>query len=307
MSPAELRDDIAARGLRDPITLTPDGLLLDGRNRALACVMAGVEPDTVVYDGDPWLFSLSRNKHRRHLTVDEIAMVAAQMVTTSRGAIGARKTSKLQTKGLTVKQAAKALEVPKTAVESARVVTTHGTPEEKKAIASRQRGALRKAADRVRSERRQALAPSTSPKSPANKAKSTAKPKSTTTTPAPDPIDEVAREIVTQCADGEWRSPPKIATTVRRAEDAVRKALKALGKLVVAGRKNSDSGEHEYWIAGKGDAALRHANAAKDEEIVKLKAKVAELEAELNQATAPAKATTPAKATAPTTALEVVG
>jgi hypothetical protein len=98
MSPAELRDDIAARGLRDPITLTPDGLLLDGRNRALACVMAGVEPDTVVYDGDPWLFSLSRNKHRRHLTVDEIAMVAAQMVTTSRGAIGARKTSKLQTK-----------------------------------------------------------------------------------------------------------------------------------------------------------------------------------------------------------------
>jgi hypothetical protein len=44
MSPEALRDladDIAAQGLREPATLTPDGQLLDGRNRTLACLMAG--------------------------------------------------------------------------------------------------------------------------------------------------------------------------------------------------------------------------------------------------------------------------
>ena len=64
MSPAELRDlsdDISANGLREPLTLTPNGQLLDVRNRALACQMAGVELTTVVYDCDPWLFSLSKN------------------------------------------------------------------------------------------------------------------------------------------------------------------------------------------------------------------------------------------------------
>src|SRR5262245_38117572 len=81
----ELADDIIANGLRDPVTLTPDGLLLDGRNRALACEMADVEPATTIFDGDPWLFSLSRNKHRRHMTVDQIAMVAAEMATLPRG------------------------------------------------------------------------------------------------------------------------------------------------------------------------------------------------------------------------------
>ena len=55
MHPGELRElaaDIKANGLHEPLTLTPDGLLLDGRNRMLACEMAGVEPATVVYAGD---------------------------------------------------------------------------------------------------------------------------------------------------------------------------------------------------------------------------------------------------------------
>ena len=87
--------------------------------------------------------------------------------------------------------------------------------------------------------------------------------KSVKPSPPADPIDDVARGIVTQCADGKWRSLPKIATTVRYAEDAVRKALKSLGETGVAQRKNGD-GEHEYWIAGKGDAGWRHALAARD-------------------------------------------
>jgi hypothetical protein len=45
----ELADDIVANGLRDPVTLTPDGVLLDGRNRPSACGMVGVEPSTIGY------------------------------------------------------------------------------------------------------------------------------------------------------------------------------------------------------------------------------------------------------------------
>jgi len=97
----------------------------------------------------------------------------------------------------------------------------------------------------------------------------------------------VVREIVAKCADGEWRTLAQIALLVRRAEDAVLKAFKVLGKTGVAERTTRESKQHEYWIAGKGDAALLSALAAKDR-------KIAELEAELDQATAPAKAAAPA-------------
>jgi ParB-like chromosome segregation protein Spo0J len=88
MSPEALRelaDDIRAHGLREPITLTPDGLLLDGRNRALACEMGGVEPMTVVYDGDPVEFSISRNKHRRHMDKTDLAFIGAKLATLKLG------------------------------------------------------------------------------------------------------------------------------------------------------------------------------------------------------------------------------
>ena len=39
---AELAESIRANGLRNPIVLTPDGLILDGRNRAAACERVGV-------------------------------------------------------------------------------------------------------------------------------------------------------------------------------------------------------------------------------------------------------------------------
>jgi hypothetical protein len=239
MSPAELSelaDDIAARGLIEPIVLTPDGLLLDGRNRGLACLMAGVELTTVVYPGDPWAYSLSRNKHRRHMTVD-----------------------KIENAGVT-----------ESAVKSAKVVLDHGTAEE---IAAIHTGAkkVRPTADTVRTRRR-ALAP------PAP-----AKPK--VAKPAANPIDDVVREIVAKCADGEWGTLAQIALLVRRADDAVLKAFKVLGKLGVAERKSE--GKHQYWIAGKGDAALLS-------EIAKLKAELAEISAVLDQATAPAKAAAPA-------------
>jgi hypothetical protein len=48
---AELACDIAAHGLRNPC-VRYEGLILDGRNRDLACQQAGVEPAFVDYDGD---------------------------------------------------------------------------------------------------------------------------------------------------------------------------------------------------------------------------------------------------------------
>ena len=286
MPPADLQalsDNIAEHGLLEPIVLTPDDLCLDGRNRALACIMAGVEPTTTGLSRRSVGVRLSRNKYRRHMTVDKIAMVAAAMVTATHGGDrGNQHTGGKRPDGplpLSVAKAAEDAGVTKSAVKSAKVVLDHGTAEE---IAAIQAGAkkVRPTADTVRTRRR-ALAP------PAP-----AKPKAAK--PAANPIDDVVREIVAQCADGEWRSRPKIALLVKRAEDAVQKALQALGKLVVAGRKNTKSGEHEYWIAGKGDASLLSAIVAKDRRIAELEAELAEINAELDRATAPAKAAAPA-------------
>lgn len=72
----ELADSIRAVGLLEPLVLTPDGMLLDGRNRLDACVRAGVAPTTIVYDGDPVAFVLARNAHRRHMSKGQRATAA---------------------------------------------------------------------------------------------------------------------------------------------------------------------------------------------------------------------------------------
>lgn len=71
-----LARSIAEVGLLEPIVVTLDGLLLDGRNRAAACERAEVEPTTVVYDGDPVAYVLARNDRRRHMTKGQRAMAA---------------------------------------------------------------------------------------------------------------------------------------------------------------------------------------------------------------------------------------
>jgi len=76
---AALAEDISVNGLHEPLTLTPGGFLLDGRNRAIACEIAGVEPVTVTFEGDPILFSLSKNRFRRHMDNVDIARVTARL------------------------------------------------------------------------------------------------------------------------------------------------------------------------------------------------------------------------------------
>jgi hypothetical protein len=81
---AELAEDIRTRGLIEPlVTVEVDGekVLLDGRNRLRACLMAGVEPSSVPWDGSGGSalgFVLARNLRRRHLTPSQRAAVAVE-------------------------------------------------------------------------------------------------------------------------------------------------------------------------------------------------------------------------------------
>jgi len=77
-----LADDIKENGLRNPIVVDADGVLIDGRNRAKACDMAGVGPTFTVLQGvDREAFIWSVNAKRRQMTKSQIAMVAAMGLT----------------------------------------------------------------------------------------------------------------------------------------------------------------------------------------------------------------------------------
>jgi hypothetical protein len=269
MSPPELRDlsdDIFVNGLREPISLAPNGQLLDGRNRALACQMAGVEPTTMVYDGDPWLFSLSKNKHRRHLTTDQIAIVAAKLATRGEGGDGSNQhkgatgSAEPVAPALSNAQVAEASGVPETAIKSAKVVLRHGTSEEKKRVES---GAapLRKTADRIRSRMR---SPEVVKKTPA----------------APhDPIEDVACDLIGKVGDGAWRALPEMAAAVDVATSVARDGLKRLGADVET-RRGADGLEYRIKTddGGNGrDAEI----TAKDAEIANLKTQLAARDAEI--------------------------
>lgn len=76
----ELAEDIKAHGQRRPITVW-EGSILDGRNRYEACKRAGVTPQMLPWrpltaTDSPTQWVLSENLHRRHLTVDQRALIA---------------------------------------------------------------------------------------------------------------------------------------------------------------------------------------------------------------------------------------
>ena len=73
----ELADDIKARGLLHAIVLY-QGKILDGRNRYLACRLAGVKPRFVEWQGNgsPVEWVISENLIRRHLTPSQRAVIA---------------------------------------------------------------------------------------------------------------------------------------------------------------------------------------------------------------------------------------
>jgi ParB-like chromosome segregation protein Spo0J len=75
-----LREDVAANGLRHPITVY-EGKILDGRHRLRACEEAGVVPVFEEYSGDePAAYVISLNVRRRNLTASQKAMIAADFL-----------------------------------------------------------------------------------------------------------------------------------------------------------------------------------------------------------------------------------
>lgn len=78
---AELRRDIERNGLMEPITLSHDGLIVDGRHRYRACREAGVEPQfkTLPDGADVVGFVFSKNLMRRDLTPSQRAMAVIAM------------------------------------------------------------------------------------------------------------------------------------------------------------------------------------------------------------------------------------
>jgi ParB-like chromosome segregation protein Spo0J len=77
---ADLAADIKANGLIHPIVVDKDGLLIDGRNRARACEIAGIEPATVLFEGDdPRAYIIASNIARRHMSKGQQAMAVAMV------------------------------------------------------------------------------------------------------------------------------------------------------------------------------------------------------------------------------------
>ncbi len=84
MSDEELRaltEDIRKNGLLEPIEVY-EGKILDGRNRLKACQLAGVEARFVDWKGagSPVAYVVSKNLYRRHLTSDQRATIAVDML-----------------------------------------------------------------------------------------------------------------------------------------------------------------------------------------------------------------------------------
>src|SRR5262245_49901367 len=124
---AELVASIKIIGLLEPITLHED-MILDGRNRYRACLEAEIEPRTDVYTGaDPVGFVLSKNIHRRQLTVNQKALAMAQYATFKQGRPHEKTGAGA---GLTQEEAAKLAGIGERTIRDAKVVLANGTPAE---------------------------------------------------------------------------------------------------------------------------------------------------------------------------------
>ena len=148
----ELAADIKAQGLLEPITLYEDKIL-DGRNRYRACLDAAIKPTTEEYKGDnPIAFVLSKNLHRRHLTVGQRAMAVAKYAKLGRG--GNPRTRRLEA---TIPYIAKLANVGTRAIEAAKLIHANGTEKEIADVVAG-RSSLRKAEKKARAHKQAKIA-----------------------------------------------------------------------------------------------------------------------------------------------------
>lgn len=128
----ELVVSVKANGLKKRIKLTSLGVLVDGRNRLRACIKAGIDPqfEQLPEGTDVLQVIVQENILRRHLTVSQRAMFAAELVTagTGRPSGGTDRVSSAE--------AGKKLSVSKSTVDHAKSVIAKGAPEVVAAVKS---------------------------------------------------------------------------------------------------------------------------------------------------------------------------
>jgi len=122
---AALVESVGENGLREP-GIVWEGQLLDGRNRARACEVAGVpfRTEEVAFPSprDAAAYVADKNLTRRHLTASQRAIAAAKLVTTSgRG--------RPRESDVTLRDAAKLAGVSERSVRTARRVVEDGADE----------------------------------------------------------------------------------------------------------------------------------------------------------------------------------
>lgn len=127
----QLRDDVAANGVRIPIVLAQHDaqwMILDGRNRQRACDETGRKGKYEYFDGDfraAVRYAISANISRRHLNESQRGMVAARLADLEHG--GSRASGK--SAGCTQAEAADMLNVGERTVRDAKVVASRGVAE----------------------------------------------------------------------------------------------------------------------------------------------------------------------------------
>lgn len=120
-----MREDIEARGVRRPVEVQ-GGFLLDGRTRLSICEELGIEAPWVEVpaEAEPVGWILSANVHRRHLSTSQRAVLAAELVGVSGEGV----------EGMTLEEAAEAVNVSRMSVARAKAVGETGSDELRSAV-----------------------------------------------------------------------------------------------------------------------------------------------------------------------------
>lgn len=98
IQPVHFRELVAAierDGQLDPIKITEEGVVLDGRHRLAACYSLDFEPILQIVEDDPWAIAIG-NVVRRHLTVGQRAAFAATLLQVIAPAAAKRKLANLR-------------------------------------------------------------------------------------------------------------------------------------------------------------------------------------------------------------------
>lgn len=132
----QLAEDIKTNGLREPIFRDGNGQIIDGRNRWIACKIAGSHCGEHKFSGDQAeivAFIVSHNLRRRHLDESQRAIVAAKIANLPHGGNrGNQHTGGKVPDGplaTSAKAAAEMLNVGERSVKRARAVLRNAEPE----------------------------------------------------------------------------------------------------------------------------------------------------------------------------------